>query len=74
MADLVKNMRIFDMITTFFKKIAEKVIKNLKIAVVGEGSELKFQLLYKNKVISEDFLLISSLEFKNTRKNGQKIH
>lgn len=54
--------------------LTEKALKRLKITIVGEKSTLKFQLWYENTLISEDFLIISSLNFENPVKNGENVH
>ena len=62
------------MFPKFWEKIAKNAVKYLKIRIIGEGSTLKFQLMYKNTIISEDFVVLSMINFENKQKKQRNIH
>jgi len=62
------------MITYFYDKLAKKLAKHLKLAIIGDKSTLKFQLWYKNMLISEDFVVLSMLNFENEPKTPENVH
>ena len=72
--ELEKSTGISKMAAGFIRFLIEKALKRLKITIVGEKSTLKFQLWYEDTLISEDFLIISSLNFENPTKTGKNIH